>query len=190
MWLEQNTQGYTPDPSPVPLAPLRKFSTVDGSRSTPAAAAQVGSSTTSFPQKISSRRVATIPFFGEECEIRRPRYKWICLSSRVDVQCLVDYRDYLWLRRDLWCHTFGGGAEGFDAQHKMYARRTVEGGTLWMHREILKRFAGPPPSPQHVGDHINGNSLDNRRCNLRWATLSQNSRNRFGSAWLQHRFDF
>jgi hypothetical protein len=33
--------------------------------------------------------------------------------------------------------------------------------TVWMHREILK------PRDEFETDHINGNKLDNRRCNLR-----------------------
>jgi len=43
---------------------------------------------------------------------------------------------------------------------------------LPMHRVIL------PVSQGMVVDHINGDGLDNRRCNLRPATHSQNSRNR------------
>jgi HNH endonuclease len=41
-----------------------------------------------------------------------------------------------------------------------------------MHRELLS-----PPAGYQV-DHINGNSLDNRRENLRIATASENGRNR------------
>lgn len=44
--------------------------------------------------------------------------------------------------------------------------------SLYLHREIF----GPIPDG-YVVDHINGNVLDNRRCNLRLATIQQNARN-------------
>ena len=44
--------------------------------------------------------------------------------------------------------------------------------TVRLHRELLKA-----PEVMEV-DHINGNGLDNRRCNIRLATCAQNSRNR------------
>ena len=43
--------------------------------------------------------------------------------------------------------------------------------TISMHRQILR-----PEDGRHV-DHVNGNGLDNRRCNLRLATPSQNGAN-------------
>ena len=45
-------------------------------------------------------------------------------------------------------------------------------GTAWMHRVIAK------PQPEQTVDHINGNKLDNRECNLRIATRGQQSQNR------------
>lgn len=61
-----------------------------------------------------------------------------------------------------------------------YARRTI-----WhaeeqryrrslLHREILGLEEGDP----RIGDHINGNRLDNQRSNLRIITAAQNSQNR------------
>lgn len=45
-------------------------------------------------------------------------------------------------------------------------------GTIYMHRIILSAREG------HLVDHVNGDGLDNRRCNLRIATKSQNLINR------------
>jgi len=57
-----------------------------------------------------------------------------------------------------------------------YAQRgaTIDGKrtTVLMHREIMQ-----PPPDMHI-DHINGNRLDNRRCNLRIVTPQQNQFNR------------
>ena len=81
---------------------------------------------------------------------------------------IVDDKDYEWLGQWRWyC----------DQDERMgYAVRgaTVNGKrtTLQMHRVILNLKKG------EITDHINGNGLDNRRCNLRKCTPSQNMWNR------------
>ena len=52
-----------------------------------------------------------------------------------------------------------------------YARAVVEGRRVLLHVLIMGELEG------RTVDHINGNGLDNRRCNLRWATKSQQCQN-------------
>jgi hypothetical protein len=80
---------------------------------------------------------------------------------------MVDDEDYELLSKWKWFATKDG-----------YARRDlkVDGRTIAipMHREIL----GIPPQKGLVSDHRNGDRLDNRRSNLRWATVAQNAYNK------------
>jgi len=53
-----------------------------------------------------------------------------------------------------------------------YVMASMGGKTIYLHRMIMD------PPPGMTVDHINGDPLDNRRCNLRLATRSQNQMNR------------
>ncbi|HNY77335.1 MAG: HNH endonuclease [Sedimentisphaerales bacterium] len=77
---------------------------------------------------------------------------------------IIDAADYEWLSRYRW---FAKGSQG-----KYYAGRAERGEMIMMHREIMK------PPPGMVVDHIDGNSLNNRRSNLRICTPRQNNHNR------------
>ena len=57
-----------------------------------------------------------------------------------------------------------------------YAVRELHRSHLYLHRIAIKAQAG------QIVDHINGERTDNRRCNLRLATQSENQRNRAGLA--------
>lgn len=77
---------------------------------------------------------------------------------------IVDAADYERLNRYRWNACPGG--DGF------YARRSVPGGTILMHREVMNAPKGM------VVDHINGNGLDDRQANLRVCTQQQNEHNK------------
>lgn len=80
---------------------------------------------------------------------------------------LVDADDYDNLKDINWSLSFGGYA---------YTSKThnTKREHIWMHRLIL----GLPKDSHLIGDHVNGNRLDNRKENLRVATTSQNVQNR------------
>ena len=78
---------------------------------------------------------------------------------------IVDDEDFEWLDQWKWCMSYEGG----------YAVRGNEGegnNKIYMHTLILQTPTGL------VCDHINRNRLDNRRCNLRICSRSDNQQNR------------
>jgi hypothetical protein len=76
---------------------------------------------------------------------------------------LVDDCDYLDISRYKW----GAGSRNGG----YVAKRKQDGKHIYMHREVLHAPDGL------VVDHINHNTLDNRRSNLRLCTQKQNIRN-------------
>ncbi len=77
---------------------------------------------------------------------------------------LIDVGDYADLSQFNWHYLKAGYA----------VRNTWDGkknGTEYMHRRLMK------PQRGFVVDHANGNTLDNRRSNLRVCTQAQNIRN-------------
>ena len=86
---------------------------------------------------------------------------------------LVDSQDYNWLSQFKWrAQKSGKRPDSFYAVRNMTIekRRT----TIQMHRQIMH-----PPHGLEI-DHKNNNGLDNRRCNLRFCTRSQNMANSRG----------
>jgi hypothetical protein len=86
---------------------------------------------------------------------------------------IVEASDFDWLNQWDWFARWDRCTKGFYASRSslpISGRR----GLIHMHRVVL----GLEPTDPKRGDHINGNTLDNRRSNLRVATPSQNSMNR------------
>lgn len=79
---------------------------------------------------------------------------------------LVDDEDYDRLSKYNWWCNSDGYAIRIEYEGRKYKRQ------IFMHREILQ------PSEGKQIDHINRNKIDNRRCNLREVTPSQNQMNR------------
>lgn len=77
----------------------------------------------------------------------------------------IDAADYEEVRKYRWYATHGGG-------NNAYAAATKNGKTVYMHRMLMR------PRKGYVVDHIDGNGLNNRRCNLRVCTPTQNLANK------------
>ncbi len=114
----------------------------------------------------------------EECRI------W--LDPENGIFCVVDEVDFQWALQWAWSATPNS------TRLKWYATRStrLRGSDgpqvkVYLHKEILLRHAGPAPSEKHIiGDHLDGDSLNDRRGNLRWATPKENRHNR-GGAYLR-----
>jgi AP2 domain-containing protein/HNH endonuclease len=91
-------------------------------------------------------------------------WKW-CIPLTRGLVALVDEDDYEWLSRFSWCS---------DGKGYPISRLGASITAVPMGRFIL----GLEPGELMEAEHKNGNPLDNRRCNLRVATRSQNNANR------------
>jgi hypothetical protein len=81
---------------------------------------------------------------------------------------LIDECDAEFVGKRLWCANASRGA---------YYARAGSRKPVWLHR-FLWSLWGMPDAPEIY--HINGNSLDNRRGNLRGVTHRQNGQNKGG----------
>lgn len=89
------------------------------------------------------------------------------------LSAIVDAEDFEHLSKFKW---FAAGKKDHTYSYAVRAATKEEraqgaGKTIRMHRVIC------PPGPTQMVDHINGNTLDNRKSNLRTCSRSQNARN-------------
>lgn len=78
------------------------------------------------------------------------------------------------LDEDLAHHHWFAASNG---QDRVYAQRRVKGQTLRLYRIIMERMLERSLDATELVDHIDNNSLNNRRTNLRLATRDQNMAN-------------
>ena len=89
--------------------------------------------------------------------------KEILLLNKID-KTLVDDNDFELCNKYNWRIRKNNG-------RTTYTNAIVNGQQVLMHRLIMSAKKG------QIVDHINRNGLDNRRCNLRFVTKSENSMN-------------
>lgn len=78
---------------------------------------------------------------------------------------LVDEQDFCWLSQHKWCAQWSPRTKSFYAQRGVYPG----GKKILLHREIMGLKKGDPREVHHV----NGDTLDNRRSNLKIVTVTE-----------------
>jgi hypothetical protein len=97
---------------------------------------------------------------------------YVTLSQGLDA--IIDAADVHLVDRGVWC-AFASGRK--DGQKKLIYAQSQEGGRIARKRIAMHRLIMDAP-PGYQVDHINGDTLDNRRSNLRLATPRQNQQNK------------
>lgn len=93
---------------------------------------------------------------------------------------IVDDEDFEFLSQWKWhCTTLGYAARG---KHIKVSKNKYTNQMILMHREIIAA------DKNVITDHINGNTLDNRKKNLRSCTRAQNGCNRNKISKSKYRF--
>jgi hypothetical protein len=106
--------------------------------------------------------------------------------------CVVSPEDFEWAKQWKWHATENSTGLKFYATRVTRERGTRKQIKIYLHKEILKRAGKIPPSPAHtIGDHYDGQSLNDRRSNLFWSTIKQNNtphRYKHIMQWIARRY--
>lgn len=86
---------------------------------------------------------------------------------------IVDDEDFEYLNQWKWMFDKYARRNGERKWNKPIGIRHIA-----MHRVVLERKIGRPLLKDELGDHINGDKLDNRRSNLRVSSFAGNQHNR------------
>lgn len=68
--------------------------------------------------------------------------------------------------------------------HDGYRQHYIAGRKVYAHQAVLRTFGGPPPSPDHVVDHLDFDRTNNEIDNLRWLPRAINCRRTPATAHL------
>lgn len=103
----------------------------------------------------------------------------IYLDDKGEIFCVVDEEDYAWAQKWRWAaHRSRSKWKIYASRSTRLAGRTGPQTRLFLHKEILKRKGDEPLTAAHtIGDHRDGDTLNNRRVNLVWSTHSENAKN-------------
>jgi len=126
-----------------------------------------------------------IPFPGDRViQLYDPRnedVRTITIGAKAQYCVRVSAEDYDYLMQWPWTFKISDKRHG----NHVYARRCIRVGprkenrrvTIMMHDVILDRMGLPRPTDRHTGDHIDTDTLNNTRGNLRWLCKSGQRRN-------------